>query len=60
MKHKIINLLAELLADQTERTVQINEVKEDRLGADKPLLHRNDFPNTDKPTMGKTVGGAKC
>lgn len=60
MKHKIINLLAELLADQTERTVQINEIKEDRLGADKPLLHRNDFPNADKPTMGATVGGAEC
>ena len=60
MKHKIINLLAELLADQTERTVLINEIQEDRLGADKPLLHRNGFPNTDKPTMGTDVGGVKC
>lgn len=60
MRKKIINLLAELLADQTERTVLINEIQEDRLGTDKPLLHRNDFPNTDKPTMGTDVGGAKC
>lgn len=60
MKHKIINLLEELLADQTERTVQINEIQEDRLGTNKPLLHRNDISNADKSTMGKTVGGAKC
>ena len=51
MKSRIINLLAELLADQTESEVRI-DVKENRLVANEC--------NNHKPTMGKTVGGAKC
>lgn len=60
MKSKIINLLAELLADQTERTVQINEIQEDRLVANECSNHSYELCNNHKPTMGKTVGGANC
>lgn len=59
MKHKIINLLAELLADQTESEVRI-DVKENRLVANECSNYSYELCNTDKPTMGKTVGGAKC
>ena len=59
MKHKIINLLAELLADQTESEVRI-DVKENRLVANERSNHTNELCNNHKPTMGKTVGDAKC
>ena len=59
MKHKIINLLAELLADQTESEVRI-DVKENRLVANERSNHTNELCNNHKSTMGKTVRGAKC
>ena len=59
MKHKIINLLAELLADQTESEVRI-DVKENRLVANERSNHSYELCNTDKPTMGAIVGGAEC
>lgn len=59
MKHKIINLLAELLADQTESEVRI-DVKENRLVANERSNHSRELCNNHKPAMGKTVGGAKC
>lgn len=59
MKSKIINLLAELLADQTESEVRI-DVEENRLVANECSNHSYELCNNHKPTMGKTVGGAKC
>lgn len=59
MKRKIINLLAELLADQTESEVRI-DVKESSVVANERSNHSNELCNTDKPTMGATVGGAEC
>lgn len=61
MQNKIINLLTELLADQTESEVRINEVKgTHRLGSADNMLDSVNHGYADKPTMGKTVGGAKC
>lgn len=59
MRKKIINLLAELLADQTESEVRI-DVKENRLVANECSNHSRELCNNHKPTMGTDVGGAKC
>lgn len=57
MKRKIN--LAELLADQTESEVRI-DVKESSVVANERSNHSRELCNNDKPTLGKTVGGAKC
>ena len=59
MKHKIINLLAELLADQTESEVRIDD-KESSVVANECSNHSRELCNNDKPTMGATVGGSEC
>ena len=55
MKRKIINLLTELLADQTESEVRIDVNKESSVVANERSNHSRELCNNDKPTLGATV-----